>query len=235
MVLAGIFFLLFHPVTFAQDSLATLPIDSSEVTVRTADPQTLESITSDEVFDYHHTAQNPETLWTRIQRWLIQGLVAILDNRWASLFIKIAFFATFGIVLVALINQILGGNIQSAFSTKRSAQNVRMSTDVGDFKKEDLQQLLRQALTEDRYSDAVRLLYLQSLQELEHLGLITLKPDKTNHDYLDELNRHETAAHFSRLTLFYEYVEYGDFKVEKAGYQTVEKIYAEFREKAGLR
>ncbi|MEX0719018.1 MAG: DUF4129 domain-containing protein [Balneolaceae bacterium] len=232
LLIGAILLLVNFNSAFAQDSLATIPHDSSEVTPRTADQQTLKEITDEQVFAYNETAQNPETLWSRIQRWLFQTIISILDNKWASFFIKFAFFATFGIVLVALINQLLGGNLQSAFSTRQKTNNISLKTGETNFTKTDLDKLLGEALAENRFSDAVRILYLQTLQELNNLGLISLKPDKTNHDYLRELDQHATAPFFFRLTLFYEYVEYGNFKIEKSGFEQMKEIHEQFKEMA---
>lgn len=230
-LLSGIIFLLIitTAAAFAQDTLNALPHDSSEVNVRTADPQTLQEVTNEEVFKYKETAQNPETLWTRIQRWILQSVLAILNNKWASFFIKLAFFGTFAIVLVALLNQLLGGNIKSAFSKKRSNQGIRLDSTEIHLRKENLDKMLKEALSKNMYSSAVRILYLMALQELNELELINLKPEKTNHDYLRELDQHESSGLFSHLTLYYEYVEYGDFKIEKSGYDRVKEMYEQFK------
>ncbi len=214
----------------AQDSGASsFPYDSSTVNVRTIDIQTLQNITDEPVFEYNQQAQNPESLWSRIQRWLIQAIQYILDNPWASVIIRFIFFAIFGIVLIALINQILGGNLSSTFSRKKSNKSLGLNIGQSEISKVDYDELLNTALSENRYRDAVRILYLKALQQLNERELIAWKPDKTNHDYLRELGTHPSKAPFSRLTSYYEYIEYGHFSIEKNGFENVQDIYRKFK------
>ncbi len=92
--------------------------------------------------------------------------------------------------------------------------------------------MLQAALAGSRYRDAVRILYLKALQQLNENELINWKPDKTNHDYMRELGSHPAGNYFNKLTTYYEYVEYGDFNIEQAGYETVESVYQQFKNQA---
>lgn len=210
----------------------TLPVDSSNVDVRTADTQTLDSLTSDEVFAYNEIAPNPETLWSRIQRWLIQTIGYIMDNRWVSVVIRFIFFLIFAIVFVALINQILGRNLSSAFSKKSEPESLSLNIEASELQKTNYDVLLNKALSNENYKDAVRILFLKALQQLDQSGLIVWKSDKTNYDYVKELSSHPTYNCFKRLTYFYEYVEYGDFSIDKSGFNNVESVFQEFSDKA---
>lgn len=217
----------------AQDNTAmSFPSDSSTVNVRTVDTTTLQSITDEPVFKYNELAENPESLLSRIQRWIIQLIQIILDNPWASVVIRFIFFAIFGIVLIALINQILGGNMTTAFSRKKSGQSINLNIAESNLSRVDYDRLLKEALSQNNYHDAVRILYLKALQQLNESELIAWKPDKTNHDYLRELKAHPTRSSFSRLTYYYEYVEYGDFEIEKTGFEKVQQIYHQFQDQA---
>ncbi|MDR9418909.1 DUF4129 domain-containing protein [Gracilimonas sp.] len=209
----------------------TLPVDSSDIHARTVDSQTLDSLTSDEVFSYNEVAPNPETLWSRIQRWLIQTIGYIMDNRWVSVAIRFIFFLIFAIVFVGLINQILGGNLSSAFSKKSGAESLSLNIKASELQKTDYDVLLNKALSNQNFRDAVRILYLKALQQLDQSGLITWKPDKTNYDYVKELNAHPVHSSFKKLTYFYEYVEYGHFSIDESGFNNVERIFREFSEK----
>lgn len=235
MIIKLLFIVLIPLNSAVQDtSSGSFPGDSSNVNVRTVDSQTLQKITSEDVFNYHQLAKNPESLMSRIQRWLIQLIQYIFDNPWASVVIRFIFFAIFGIVLIALINQILGGNMSAAFSRTTSGRSVGLNITESNLSKIDYDKLLQEALSANNYHDAVRILYLKALQQLNETELIILKADKTNHDYLRELGTHPSKSTFSRLTNYYEYIEYGDFKIEKPGFENVQKIYRKFQEQAGL-
>lgn len=235
LVCAGAFLFSLLPLqVYAQhaDSISVLPADSSKVYVRTIDDVAHHSIASDDAFSYTE-AKDPETLWSRIKRWLFSFLFNAFENDWLRLFFKITFFLIFGLVLLALINQLLGGNIKNAFSNTRASQAVNLGNNSQSIEKLNLDKLLEEALSRNSYSDAVRLLYLKALEELNAHELINWKADKTNHDYIQELRSHPACPLFSRLTNIYEYVEYGDFNVERKNYDSIRKIYEEFRHKTG--
>ncbi len=204
--------------------------DSSSVTVRTVDTQTLQEITSDPVFEYNELPENPDSLLSRLQSWVIQLLQYLFQNPWAEVILKFVFFAIFAIVLIALINNILGGNISSAFTSSKAGESFSLNISEQELSDTNYNKLLEQARQEQRFSDAIRIMYLKSLQQLSEAGLITWKADKTNHDYLQELSNHPTKPHFSRLTYFYEFVEYGDFSLQKDGFTVAEEIYQKFNQ-----
>lgn len=230
----GLLLLILMPVpSLAQDSVAiSIPADSSQVNIRTADSQTLEQVTDEKVFEYNELAQNPESLMARIQRWILQILSYIFSNRWASIIIKFAFFALIGTLFIALINQILSGNVSSAFSSKKSEERLSLNIGETEFARTDYESKLEQALNDNRYRDAVRILYLQALQQLNEAELIQWKPDKTNHDYIRELAFHPSKISFSRLTSYYEYVEYGDFRIEEKGFKNIQAVFDQFQQEA---
>ena len=219
--------------SYAQDSeTSQIPPDSSVVNVRTIDAETLNEITNEPVFEYNEIAQNPDSLMSRIYGWLMQIIQYIMDNRWTSVVIKFIFFGIFAIVLVALINQILGGNLSTAFSTKKASDKLSLNINRSELDETDYDEMLNSALAENRYRDAVRILYLKALQQLNETELIAWKADKTNRDYLRELNDHPSKISFSRLTSYYEYVEYGDFQIGESGFSSMQDIYREFQKRA---
>ena len=225
---------LFPVITTAQDTTKVkFQPDSSEVNIRTLETSTLDSLTNETVFSYNETAENPETLWSRIQQWFFQILSWIFSSPWASITIRIIFFTIFGALLFALINQLLGGNLTSSFSKKKAGQSLSVNIGESELSKTNYDEMLQAALSDSRYRDAVRILYLKSLQQLNENELISWKPDKTNHDYLRELGSHPSRSFFNKLTTYYEYVEYGDFKIEKPGFETVQNIYTKFKDQAG--
>ncbi|MBD3616334.1 MAG: DUF4129 domain-containing protein [Gracilimonas sp.] len=220
--------------SLAQDNTAPeLPADSSDINVRTVDTETLKNITDEQVFEYNEElAQNPESLMSRVYQWIIQVIRYIMDNRWASALLRFIFFGIFALVLIALINQILGGNMTTAFSKKKAKESVSLNIQQSELKTTNYNELLNSALSENRFRDAVRILYLKALQELNETELIVWKQDKTNHDYLRELGTHPVKSPFNRLTYYYEYVEYGDFRIDKKGFENIRDIYRQFQEQA---
>jgi len=92
----------------------------------------------------------------------------------------------------------------------------------------DYNRLLTQAISIRDYRLATRYLYLQSLQKLIIAGVIAYSQDKTNYQYLMEINNQPYRQEFSLLTLHYEYAWYGDFLLDEAGFTALQKKFTSF-------
>lgn len=233
MKLKIIYIFLLWVIPFSQNLHAQVPHapDSTQVEVRTADEETFRDLAGQNVFDYQQEAQNPETLWSRLRNWLFQVISYVFEHPWASVVIKVIFFAIFGLVLAALVNQLLGGKLSSGFSRSKPQDPFTLNIQNRSVFDQSYDTMLAKAIEDHQFRDAVRILYLMALKQLNDREMITWKPDKTNHDYLAELGDHPSSRSFDILTSYYEYVEYGDFKIEEAGYQSVHEVYKTFRNK----
>ena len=92
----------------------------------------------------------------------------------------------------------------------------------------DYSRLLNTAINNKDYRLATRYLYLQSLQKLIIAGAISYSQDKTNYQYLREINNQPYRQEFSFLTLHYEYAWYGDFLIDEAGFTALQKKFTSF-------
>ena len=128
-------------------------------------------------------------------------------------------------MLLSVINQILGGKLTTSFTGNKSDKDLSLNITEERLHQQDYDELLQSALEKNEFKNAVRILYLKALQDLTKAELITWKANKTNSDYLRELSSHPAKSTFSRLTYFYEYVEYGDFEINRDGFQKFRDIY----------
>jgi hypothetical protein len=92
----------------------------------------------------------------------------------------------------------------------------------------DYNRLLKHATRNGDYRLATRYLYLQSLQQLIVAGAIVYSQDKTNYQYLMEINNQPYRQEFSLLTLQYEYAWYGNFLLDEAGFTALQKKFTSF-------
>ena len=78
------------------------------------------------------------------------------------------------------------------------------------------------------YRECVRVLYQISLKKLAENGWLTTRAEKTNIDYLNELQSGEVADEFSRLTQVHEYSWYGDTIVDNKDFEVYEPWFMNF-------
>jgi hypothetical protein len=86
--------------------------------------------------------------------------------------------------------------------------------------------VIQQAVKNNNYRLAIRYLYLQTLHRLSDAGAVTLSAEKTNYQYVNELQGKPYQNAFSSVTLHYEYVWYGEFAISE---QTFNKLNNEFK------
>ncbi|MFM6925572.1 MAG: DUF4129 domain-containing protein [Ferruginibacter sp.] len=86
----------------------------------------------------------------------------------------------------------------------------------------DFDGLIRQALQNGNYRQAIRYQYLRTLHLLAGKNLVNLAPDKTNFQYVSEISNADMRQAFAGLTLNYEYVWYGEFDINKDIYEKIE-------------
>ena len=94
-----------------------------------------------------------------------------------------------------------------------------------------LDQQLQDALRKNNYRLAIRYLYLQTLSKMADKGWLQLSPDKTNYQYVQELNKWKYKNEFARITLHYEYAWYGDFAIGEEVFKPVQQAFEQFHVK----
>jgi hypothetical protein len=90
------------------------------------------------------------------------------------------------------------------------------------------QQEIDKAATQGNYRLAIRLMYLRILKSLSEKNIIQYKQDKTNFDYLMQLQPTAYYKDFFRVTRHYEYSWYGEFNVSPDAYAIIRHEFDQF-------
>ncbi|MEO6540681.1 MAG: DUF1206 domain-containing protein [Ferruginibacter sp.] len=154
----------------------------------------------------------------------------LFDNLLNSSFIRVLLWAlAIAFVLFIIYRLFLAdGVFQRRSKAKKDEAEVaeELITDESDF-----DALIRQALQNGNYRQAVRYQYLRTLHLLAGKNFIELAPDKTNYQYVREITNRNHQNDFAALTLNYEYVWYGEFNIEKHTYQKIETNFTSLNQK----
>jgi hypothetical protein len=114
----------------------------------------------------------------------------------------------------------------------KSAKNTEPQVEEEIINNEsDFDGLIRQALQSSNYRQAVRYQYLRTLHLLAGKSLVSLAPDKTNFNYVNEITSNDYRQAFAALTLNYEYVWYGEFDIDKNIYDKIENNFSSLNKK----
>jgi hypothetical protein len=93
----------------------------------------------------------------------------------------------------------------------------------------DFEKLIREAVQQQQYRLAIRLLFLQALKLLADHHHIHWQPGKTNHDYLEELTDDRLRSGFSELNFYFEYAWYGNFTISPKLFAKVAAVYENWK------
>jgi len=136
--------------------------------------------------------------------------------------IVIAGFITF------LVMFLKNGNV-GIFRRSRTIQTPDASgEDFEDIFAINYEQQIDKAAAEGNYNLGVRLLYLRLLRTLAERNIIDYQQDRTNFDYLLQLQSTKYYKDFFRLTRNYEYGWYGQFRMEGQQFDLVRRQFADF-------
>ena len=156
-----------------------------------------------------------EAFWARLWHWL-NGL---FETRSGQLTSKYGLYAAVLATLVFAVLKLLQVDITGAFG--RSARRGPLAYDLAaeNIHEVDFATRISAAEQAGNFRLAVRLGYLEVLKHLTDRGLIHWQPNKTNHAYLAELAAGPVREAFRAATRQFEYVWYGELRLNTALYQ----------------
>lgn len=210
----------------AQDTIA---IDTTiQVEPRFPNVDLIEQFASNPDFIYDKTASNPDGFAQRFIAFIFNLIDVLIGNPIGYFIFRALLILSVGSLVVVLINQLMGGELINVFKKDSSANSFPITILQEELENTNFEELLNEAINQANYPAATRYIYLLALQQLNEKGLITWGIEKTNHDYLNEVNGKPSYFYFNKLTNYYEYVEYGDFRINEESFKNVNDYYRQF-------
>jgi hypothetical protein len=121
------------------------------------------------------------------------------------------------------------------YNRKNAVLNNQLLIDLDDLDEDQIRAFeldthLAQALREGDYRKAYRLRYLDVLKQLVSRNLIFFRKERTNYEYLLQLNGKKVYEPFRLLTFNFDGIWYGDLMIDKDRYETLEIHFKEFND-----
>lgn len=209
------------------DTTVELP-SINEVEFRFLDSVAIKGYLNQPDFDYGSIAQYDETLWSRFKRWVRRQLSKIFDEG-GPIGFKILVYGLILLVLGALV-YVLARSETSTLFRKRDRRR-KLHADILDESIEisRIDELLQSAKVNRDFRSAVRLLYIQTLFQLEKQELLELEKSKTVHHYIQEFPLPDLKQMFVKMTSDFEYVWYGEYDVDDRGFGKIEQNITDFQ------
>jgi len=130
-----------------------------------------------------------------------------------------------GVLILALVLRYFLAGPANKKIKKEEGPVINLEKIEENIHETDLQRYIRKALETQDFALAVRLYFLAILKELSLKELIRWKKDKTNRDYLYEMNLSPLYTPFQKLVNIFELVWYGKSELNENGFKTLEKRF----------
>ncbi len=227
-----LFFLLSTTVQAQQDSLVVAFDRDSSVEIKKFDKDKLAEYKADEDFDY--TVVNQEegffgTIWSWIKRILRKILSWFFGVESAAgillVLLRIIPYLVLLVVLILTIKYFLKVKTNSIISGNSEKAKVFITEDEEIISNKNIYELIAKAVAQQNYRLAVRYYYLLVLQKLQENELIVYEQQKTNEDYIKEINVKSITLKFSDLTRLYDFVWYGNFEINEIEFVKIESNF----------
>ncbi|MEE9407469.1 MAG: hypothetical protein V3V28_05285 [Polaribacter sp.] len=134
-----------------------------------------------------------------------------------------------GIIIFIILKTFLGSEVSFwNFKKNKKIVSEKLIFEDEDIHEIDIEALLKDAISKQEYRLAIRYYYLSVLKGLSSKKIIDYHKDKTNSEYLFEIENQETRRQFSYLSYVYSYVWYGEFPIDEIKFKSVESKYKSF-------
>lgn len=191
---------------------------SDSIYVRNISNDTWSSISSDKDFIYTVKKQKAPKKLPNLS-WLVQ-LFHVL---------KYFLYALIAAVVIYIIYYILTNSEFSYFKKGKPAEEIPSGTYEDVYTYNEWDKALQDAIAQGNYRLAVRILYLQSLQKLHLAQHIAYQQEKTNWDYVNQLQNTSLQPSFIQLTKYFDYIWYGHFSINEARFRELQEQFKQFQ------
>ena len=211
-----------------------VPADTTSIVeIRTPGEESIETYQNDEAFNYEAEPEESQSWMMLFLFWVLEIFGKIFGNTYGVISLRFFLILFFLIALGLLINAMFKGNLRSAFTGQSASKKLKVDLNSEHIDSVDLDKMMKEAIQNKDFRLAARYLYLKALQNLNEANLIVWAVDKTNTEYLNEIQNHPGKEAFSKLTLIHDYTEYGDFEIDDSGFSTMKRHYDNLVAKLG--
>ena len=229
-----LFYVLLMTLGYGQsDTTIIVAYDSEPLTVREIDESDLQGYRDNHDFDYD-IVKTESPWWEDFKTWL--GNIFLQFFEWLFGIEKaVGYFATFlraipylllGVLIFILVKLFLKVNANALKQSQKNQSLVSLSEEEHIIKNEDIGQLIQKALRDQNFRLAIRYYYLFILQLMSEKEIIVWELQKTNDDYLNEIQNRELKDPFRKITHWYDYIWYGSFDIDETKYKKAETTFS---------
>jgi len=193
------------------------PIADEEFTVdvRLLSDDILEKYKKDPGFNYDGKPEEADDWITKIKNWINQQLAILRSSKVYSTLLDYLYYGLMIIALILIVRGIIKADRRGLLFGKINSNEIKIIESAEDISQLNFDELINSAIETKQYKLAIRYLFLKSLKLLSEKGLIELRNNKTNYQYLSEIKNNQISDVFRNTTSSFEWIWYGDFPIDE--------------------
>ncbi len=160
--------------------------------------------------------------WERFKEWIKQylsNLFRVKNPQQTSEVLTVVFRVFFGLIIAfavfMIVKLLLNKEGIWIFGKNASKKIIEFEEIEKNLKITDFEKLIKETISNGNNKLAVRYYYLWLLKKMSENGIIDWNIEKTNSDYIYEIQNPKIKENFSYLSYLYNNIWYGDFDIDQ--------------------
>jgi hypothetical protein len=198
----------------ARDAIAYFPKDTVSLCPMTYNSKSFEYFKGKNIYNYSVSPiEGHRSLWEIIKETIRRFLETFFSEEVTESQIRTTLWIITVIVVVMIVLFLFFFKPSFLFRDKK--QTVSFSVEDENIHRLNFSDLLKDALLQERYADAIRWEYLRLLKRLDERRIIVWDPHKTVVEYANAVKKTEIKAEFYNISRQFLYYRYGNFEASK--------------------
>lgn len=224
-------FILLSPTAIAGDTLLfsqDQKIEQNRTLLRQPDKLFFKKYLNDKKYNYGSDYNEPEgmsffeRLWNFLTYFIRKSLKLVSS---LPLLLKIIFYLACIILLYVIITKTRFYKILYTDKEVETLQFFETDTSDSNF---NFERAIEQLVLKQNFREAIRILHLKMLKDLESQSIIKYTKDKTNREYAREIQDTKIRHTFNDLTSIFNSVWYGNQNLSKVQYDNFANEFEQF-------
>lgn len=205
-------------------------IDSTAIEAKSF-PQNFKKKYTDEAFIYEF--KTPEkNAWDRFKEWLagiLKNLFSFSSNEaslnFVGILLKVIAVLIVIFVIYLIVKSLMNKEGQWIFGRNSDKKGMNYNEIEKNLHLVDFEKLIKETLASGEKRLCIRYYYLWLLKKMSEKHLIVWDVEKTNSDYLYELQNQSQKEDFAYLSYLYNYIWYGEFELDQATFEKAKNAF----------
>lgn len=201
---------------------------------RSFDAESIEEYKEDREFNYETQSANINW-WNGFYEWLVAAIQDLFDEEDAEtigktvyIIIRILLWAMVLFAIGMLGYSLYTKGVFGIIGRKPHQVNILGDDLLIIQSDQDWDALIKEAIIDRKYNEAIRFMFLQILKALSDSKLIELDKSKSTRDYQSELSA-EYTNQFSILSRYYQYAWFGGVEIDESHFNEMHSRFKDFK------